>query len=334
MVTALVTNRRYALSRTERLLELLIRLRKQRRFSVQELADELGVSRRTMLRDLQALSAMGVPLASSPGPGGGYSLLPLPGLLPLSLTAEEAMGVILSYEAFLEYAETPFAAQSLSAVTKLRSLLSPDIVRELDRWRTHLAVLEERRSYEAPLLAELWHASLERVHLRAVYESRSSLSERLIFPFGVYASHGYWYCACYDYSRHMNLSLRADRFQCVELAPGLERPEHIDVADWMRVTRSGAKDVLEVRATVTEVGMKRFDALLTSLFGPVSKRDGDRWLIEAAVPESELDYYARSLLQLGTDLLVETPPELVTAIVRQAREVQLQYEQVGEAVFR
>ncbi len=62
------------MSRTERLLELMIRLRTRGRFTVQELADECGVSRRTMLRDLQALSELGVPLASTPGPGGGYTL--------------------------------------------------------------------------------------------------------------------------------------------------------------------------------------------------------------------------------------------------------------------
>ena len=62
------------MSRTARLLELLIRVQTKPRFTSWELAEEFGVSRRTMLRDLQALSEMGVPLRSTPGPGGGYSL--------------------------------------------------------------------------------------------------------------------------------------------------------------------------------------------------------------------------------------------------------------------
>ena len=60
--------------RTTRLLELLVRVQTKPRFTAQELADEFGVSRRMMLRDLNALSGMGVPLCSTPGPGGGYSL--------------------------------------------------------------------------------------------------------------------------------------------------------------------------------------------------------------------------------------------------------------------
>ena len=61
--------RRKDLSRTARLLELLIRVQTKPRFTAAELAEEFGVSKRTMLRDLNALSAMGVPLRSTPGPG-------------------------------------------------------------------------------------------------------------------------------------------------------------------------------------------------------------------------------------------------------------------------
>ena len=63
--------RRKILSRTARLLELLIRVQTKPHFTAAELAEEFGVSRRTMLRDLGALSAMGVPLRSTPGPGVG-----------------------------------------------------------------------------------------------------------------------------------------------------------------------------------------------------------------------------------------------------------------------
>ena len=60
-----------ALSRTARLLELMVRVQAKPRFTAAELAKEFGVSRRTMQRDLAALAGMGVPLRSTPGPGGG-----------------------------------------------------------------------------------------------------------------------------------------------------------------------------------------------------------------------------------------------------------------------
>src|SRR5215218_6984980 len=154
MVTASVTylGGSKIFSRTARLLGLLIRVQTKPRFTAAELAEEFGVSRRTMLRDLGALSAMGVSLRSTPGPGGGYSL-PRGGrrLLP-SLTVDEALALIASYEALLRYPVHPFSTQSLSAVTKLRAALLKDVVAELDRLRRHVVVGGPAHDYEAPLL--------------------------------------------------------------------------------------------------------------------------------------------------------------------------------------
>ena len=80
---------------------MLIRVQTKPHFTAAELAEEFGVSRRTMLRDLGALSAMGVPLRSTPGPGGGYSLPRGGRKLSPSLTVDEALALIASYEALL-----------------------------------------------------------------------------------------------------------------------------------------------------------------------------------------------------------------------------------------
>ncbi len=310
------------MSRMQRLLELLIKLQTKPRFTAGEMAEEFRVSRRTMLRDLAALSEMGDPLVSTPGPGGGYSLLPGRRLLPLSLTIDEALGVLMSYEAFLQYAQSPFSTASLSAVTKLRAVLPPDVVGQIDRIHRHVAVIERPRSYEAPLLGELLQASLDGAHLLALYDSRSGVSERVIFPFGLYASAGYWYCACHDYRRGMNLSLRADRFLSIQRVGGYERPEHIHVLDWLGVVEHDDGQGLPFRARVARRGMKRYD--LESLFGPVAS-DECGGSIDATIPASEVEWYAERLLPVGTDIVVESPPELIWAMRRKADEIVALY---------
>lgn len=61
--------------KSKRLMELMNRVTARERFTVQELADEFGVSYRTMWRYLQELSELGVPLYSEPGAAGGYRVL-------------------------------------------------------------------------------------------------------------------------------------------------------------------------------------------------------------------------------------------------------------------
>ncbi len=304
------------MGRASRLLELLIRLRATPRVTAQELADRFDVSRRTMLRDLRTLSDLGVPLVALPGPGGGYMLARDQRLTPLALTVEEALGVLLSYDAFLRYAQSPFAAESLSAVTKLRATLPPDIARDLERIQRHVAVIALPSGGPAPLLGDLLHAALDGVHLGVVYESRSGVSERIIFPFGVFARHECWYCACYDEKRGTNLSLRADRVVSLARVEGRDdRPPHIPLERWLDVTMRDDGPVLPLRATVTAQGMKSVNLRALFEFGPVSLRPDERGgVIDGTIPRHELDWYAAQLLAEGADVVVESPPELIAAI--------------------
>lgn len=63
------------MSKSKRLMELMMTVNRMRKFTVRELADQFDVSSRTILRDLQELSELGVPLYSEVGPHGGYQVL-------------------------------------------------------------------------------------------------------------------------------------------------------------------------------------------------------------------------------------------------------------------
>lgn len=309
------------MSRAARLLELMVRVQAKPRFTAAELAEEFGVSRRTMQRDLAALSGMGVPLRSTPGPGGGYSLPRGGRRLSPPLMVAEALGLIASYEALLRYPAHPFSSEGVSAVTKLRAALPKDAVGELDRLRRHVAVVEPVREYEAPLLGELLSAALDGAHLQVAYDSiRSGTSERVVFPFGLYASAGYWYCACFDRKRGANVSMRVDRFLSVERVEGYERPAHVPLERWPHSAGGADEERVGVRVRVTARGAKSFE--LASLLGQLPQGGG---AVEAEIPRQELGYYASRLLSVGTDVVVESPPELVQALRYKAREVAKLY---------
>jgi predicted DNA-binding transcriptional regulator YafY len=95
-------------------------------------------------------------------------------------------------------------------------------------------------------------------HFKVVYDSvRPGISERVIYPFGVYASQGFWYCFCHDYRREENFFLRADRSREVEPIEGFERPPHVPSSDWdarsraeeVRCSRWGRTSASEERRT-------------------------------------------------------------------------------------
>lgn len=252
-------------------------------------------------------------------PRGGRRLSP-------SITVDEALGMIVSFESLLRYSESPFAAQNLSVVTKLRAALPGDMVGELDRLRRHVAVLEPVHQSKAPLLGKLLGAALDETHLKVTYDSAtSSVSERTVFPFGVYAAQGFWYCACYDYKRKRNISFRADRFLSVKRVGGLDPPVHVPLEDWTEALEKGSERIA-VRAYVTEQGAKSFE--LASLIDrmAVERKMTDRGgVMETEILRSDIDYWAARLLSLGGNLKVLSPPELVDAMLNKAREVAALY---------
>ena len=312
-----------SVARATRLLELLIRLRATPSVTAQELADHFEVSRRTMLRDLRALTDLGVPLVATPGPGGGYALARDQRLVPLALTVGEALGLLMSYEAFLRYAQSPFSGESRSAATKIRATLPPDVARELERLHRHVAIVARPLGDPAPLLGELLQAALDAAHLRIVYHSRSGISERVIFHFGLYAADGCWYCACHDERRDAHISLRADRVLSLARVAGRDRRPHIPLDRWLETVERDDGLGLPLRIAVTPRGTRSLS--LRALFGQVDPDGQGGGTIEGTIPVSEIEWYATQLLPVGADALVQSPPELIAAIRRHVLVVANMY---------
>ncbi|XBO87030.1 HTH domain-containing protein [Bacillus licheniformis] len=97
--------------KTERLIELMMTIHTRRKFTAGELAAEFGVSYRTILRDLDELSALGVPIYSETGANGGYYLLNEPVLPPLFYTIRGG-GYVFRVSIFTVFRIAPFDAET------------------------------------------------------------------------------------------------------------------------------------------------------------------------------------------------------------------------------
>lgn len=302
------------MSRPKRLMELMMTVNRKRRFKVQELADEFGVSRRTMLRDLHELSELGVPLYSEPGPHGGYQVVRERTLPPIAFAEEEAVAMFFAVHALRHYSSLPFEAESASALNKFYLHMPGDVRDRIDRMKNRVDFIAPNRRGDAPCLAVLLDAAVRRKVLDVEYASKGEAAGvRKIQPAGLYANNGFWYCTAYCFLRQSIRVFRCDRIR--EAAYDESGTEPLDLGDVGLGRRDAEEpsDPVRLRAELSRAGVQRCEAELW--LAPMLKvREDGSGAIDYDVSSGDLRFFADFFIGLGEEAVLEGPAELKDAI--------------------
>src|ERR1700734_1827339 len=106
------------MNKIERLTSEILLLQDRKRSS-EELAELLEVSKRTIIRDVQALCEMGIPVIARDGLHGGYSLPEAYTVQPLQLTWKEMLLLMMALSGLSKMSDAPFSAERNSLLTKI-----------------------------------------------------------------------------------------------------------------------------------------------------------------------------------------------------------------------
>jgi len=120
---------------TARVLALLSLLESRRYWPGTELADRLGVSERTLRRDVDRLRELGYPVAAARGVGGGYQLAAGAALPPLVLDDDEAVALVVGLHTAADSPVAGIAESSVRALAKALSLMPPHLRHRADALR-------------------------------------------------------------------------------------------------------------------------------------------------------------------------------------------------------
>jgi predicted DNA-binding transcriptional regulator YafY len=171
------------LSRSERLLALLQALRRRRRpVSGRVLADELGVSLRTLYRDIGSLQGQGAEIEGEAGLG--YVLKPGFWLPPLMLSGEEIEALVLGARWVGARTDEALAHAARDAIAKITAVLPPSLRDDVEA--STLLVPGKMSGEVAPDLAPIRAAIRSERKLALAYrDAQGASTERTVWPFGV-----------------------------------------------------------------------------------------------------------------------------------------------------
>ncbi len=295
------------------------------------LAARFEVSRRTILRDIDALGQIGVPVVATPGPGGGYALATGYHLPALHFTPAEATATFLALQALGTVPNAPFARERQAVIEKLRAATPAGTLAVADRDLATVAIASPSTGAEpgGDHFATLRRAVRDQIWVRATYASTRRVATHQLFPRRLVGAEGHWYCHAVSLAEGEERRYRVDRFHRVELVPP---PEGADDA-----LRRATRDRIayddpghpEVVLRLTYRGRRLAEDLVfdQTAFRQVAPEE---WSLRFRCPPGELVYYAREIVALGQEAHVVSPDSLRELVVRHAEAIIGQYRPVPE----
>jgi predicted DNA-binding transcriptional regulator YafY len=302
--------------RASRLLNILTTLQAKGRVTAQALADECEVSLRTIYRDVDALSAAGIPVYSERGSAGGYRLLDGYRTRLNGLSSAEAEALFLA-GLTRQTADMGLGPVVATARTKLLAAMPAEIRTGAERMRSrfHLDApswFGEGESLDRlPVVADaVWRERPIRIR----YRSWKAEKERRVEPLGIVLKGGAWYLVgqvegsvrTYRISRILDLEVLDERFT---------RPEPFDLETyWTENTRRLDAELHPNEATLrlSPWGLKMMDTILPSYARAgaiVGEPNESGWRV-VTLPVPSTGWAAHELLRFGAEAEVLGPPEL------------------------
>jgi predicted DNA-binding transcriptional regulator YafY len=311
------------------LFSIIFLLQSRGTLKANELAEELGVSERTVHRYMGMLDDMGIPIYSERGPYGGFSLVRGYRLPPLVFTPEEATALYLGAELVQDIWGASYRDAVVAARAKLDNVLPEALLEEVERTQSGLVVTGWfRRDYGpwAPILDDLRRSIARRHQVLIVYQSfRQEVTERIVDPYALALQWGHWYVLGHCHLREGLRTFRVDRIQSMEPVPvTFQVPPDFSPQQYLQ-------RMAEEHPTAYHRVVVRFDAEVSHIVR--ERKDDWQELVEhgdgsvtLAFDASDLAWPCRWVLTYQDKATVVGPRELVAMVHQAAQAIAARYE--------
>jgi predicted DNA-binding transcriptional regulator YafY len=318
-----------------RILSIMMLLQARGRMSAPALAQALEVSTRTILRDVDELSAAGVPIWGDRGRNGGFQLKAGWSTQLTGLTEPEVQALFL--------AGLPTAATELGLGTAATSARLKMVAALPGEWREqasnvaarlHIDPVDWYRSAESPAaLQEVASAVWCGQRLTMAYESWRGLSQREVEPLGLVLKAGTWYLVAQAAGKKQALTFRLANIRSATALPKhFTRPARFDLAaHWQASTQRFEAELYQHSARIAASPRAQAwlaNARVKAVRLPDAPTAADTPLdwAQFLLPIESIEHGMRQVLGYGAEVKVMEPASLKTALQKELERLALLYQ--------
>ncbi|MBX3142366.1 MAG: WYL domain-containing protein [Trueperaceae bacterium] len=301
----------------KRLFRLVEELQGRGRVTAAELAERLGVSERTVRRDLTRLEELDLAVETWPGRSGGLSLASGTLLPALRFTDDELLALVLALGRSAGEGGDALERAASSALRRLDAVLSPETRARLTALSGAVASGSSSTEYLVPAPIEYVLRLAEAVHSRQrvqlSYDGRGEMTRRSVDPYGL-ARIGAWYLVGYCHLRQDLRTFRLDRMREVRFTDGrFERPAGFDAFKAVAEAIAMAPGHGDVVCTAwLDTDLHSASRMVPLNYVVLEPHETGVRLATRARPD-DLERIVLHLLRLPCFVRIEGPPELIAA---------------------
>ncbi|MFE2509417.1 helix-turn-helix transcriptional regulator [Streptomyces naganishii] len=303
-----------------RLLQLLSLLQTPREWPGGELAERLGVSRRTVRRDVDRLRELGYPVQATRGSDGGYRLVAGKAMPPLVVDDEEAVAIAVGLRAGAGHAIEGVDEASVRALAKLEQVLPARLRHRVSTLQAATTPLTsgDGASVAPETLTVMASAVAGRERLRFAYRAGDGTgSRRVTEPYRLVSTGRRWYLVAYDLDRADWRTFRVDRVSEPFATGARFTPRELptgSAAEYLRQSMYRRQEIYAFTVTFAEPA-ERVAARLPAWLGTPEPLDGGGCRLRSTTGDM-VEWLAVRLAMLGYEFTVHEPTELVDAVGR------------------
>jgi predicted DNA-binding transcriptional regulator YafY len=301
---------------TSRVLQLLGLFQSRRVWTGEELADRLGVTTRSVRRDVERLRDLGYPVHASKGHGGGYQLGAGAALPPLLLDPDEAVAMAVCLRLAAGGSVAGVCESALRALSKLDQVMPARLRSQVSAVHDSTVTLTSNQSdspVEPDVLMSLARACRDHEHVATGYvDLHGNTTQRRLEPYQLVTTGRRWYLLCFDRDRQDWRTLRLDRMADVRALGSMFIPRQApDAAAYVRrsISASPYRFTARVRYHAPQDALAK---VFSQTAVDIEPDGSDKCIVTTGADDPE-----RMVLYLGMpgyEFEVLSPPEVIEAV--------------------
>lgn len=328
------------MKKSERMNQMLRYINQKQQFTLQDLMQEFQISKRTAIRDIASLEALGAPIYVEYGRYGGYRLLQQMQLPPISFNTGELHALYFAMQALRSFSSLPFEVSFRTIHEKFLSALSDKQRQDIENIRHRVSFRHTEQIRDSAHLEFLLMAAVQNIVIQVTYASQrispdhrpspanlaeseqsdpssrtSNTSIRTIQPIALYARKGYWYCQAYDLHKQAYRVFRCDRIISAEVSD-IEPLAHV-IELHAQDTHSlwePSPDAITFQCRIDETGVELFQQEHFPSMQIIHVKESDNepahMLLVGSYETHELDFIVRYLAGFGKSIRIMEPDTL------------------------